>query len=106
MPTITLVRGDQKYFLEFEIRDADSQIVDITGSSITLKLQKYGESTLTLSKVGSILDGPAGLCQVHIATELVNKWGEYSAELEIRWPTGKILTAPEIYVKILKDLPR
>jgi len=108
MPTLTLVRGDQNYFLEFEVKDADGEIVDITGCSIGFKLQKYGQCTLTLDKAGSVVDGTLGLCQVFIATELTNTMGEFYAELEIRWYGGdpKILTAPDIYVKILKDLPR
>lgn len=106
MPTFTLVRGDRNYYLEFEVRDADGEIVDLSGCSIGFKMQRYNQSTLTIDKAGSVLNGTLGLCQVLIQEELVNKWGEYHAELEIRWPSGKILTAPDIYVKILKDLPR
>lgn len=108
MPSLTLVRGDQNYFIEFEVRDADGVIVDITGCSIGFHMQRYGDSTLTLNKAGTISTGSGtlGLVRVFIATELVNKSGEHYSELEIRWPSGKILTAPDIYVKILKDLPR
>lgn len=105
MPTLTLVRGDKNYYLEFEVRDADGTVVDITGASVTFKMQKYGQSTLTLDKGGSIVNGTSGLCQVLIATELVSTYGEFLAELQITWPTNKVLTAPNIYVKILKDLP-
>ncbi len=106
MPKITLVRGDQNYYIEFEVKDLDGKTVDLTNASIGFQMQKYGECTLSLDKEGSILNGTLGLCQVLIETELVNKSGEFHAQLEIRWPTGKILTAPEIYVKILQDLPR
>ena len=106
MPTLTLVRGDVNYILEFEVRDADGDIVDITGCSIGFKMQKYGLSTLGLDKPGYVVTGASGICQVLIASELQNVNGEYHAELEIRWQSGKILTAPNIYVKILKDLPR
>lgn len=106
MPSLTLVRGDKTYFLEFEVRDADGEIVDLSYCGIDFKMQKYGEATLTLDKSGSIVNGTLGICQILIAEELVNKAGEFYAELQITWPTGKILTAPNIYVKILKDLPR
>jgi len=69
-------------------------------------MQKYDESTLTLSKAGSVVSGSLGICEVYIAEELVSRDGEYFAELEIRWTTGKVLTAPSISVKVLKDLPR
>jgi len=106
LPTLTLVEGDCNYFLEFEVRDADGEIVDLSGCSIGFKMQRYGDSTLTLDKAGQIADGPNGICQIMIETELTNKFGEFYAELEIRWPGGKILTAPNIYCKILRQLPR
>lgn len=106
MPVLTLVRGDRNYLLEFEVRDADGEIVDLSGCSLGFKMQKYGESTLTLDKAGTVVNGTLGLCQILISDELMEKSGEYYAELEIRWPDAKILTAPDIFVKILRDLPR
>lgn len=105
MPELILVRGNQNYYLEFEVRDADGEIVDLTGTSIGFKMQKYGESTLTIDKAGSVISGTLGLCQVLVATELVNKSGEFIAELIIQWDS-KILSAPDINVKVLKSLPR
>lgn len=106
MPTLQLMRGDANYYIEFEVRDQEGDIVDVTGCSIGFKMQRYGESTLTISKQGSVLNGTLGLCQVLIASELANKAGEFFAELEIRWQSNKKLTAPNIYIKVLKDLPR
>lgn len=107
MPSLTLVRGDRVYYLEFEVRDADGDLVDLTGCSIGFKMQKYGETSLTLNKSGQVIaPGSLGVCQILIEDELTNVSGEFIAELEIRWPSGKILTAPDIYVKILSDLPR
>jgi len=80
--------------------------VDITNSSIGFKMQKYSQSTLTIDKAGSVYDGTLGLCQILIENELINTSGEFIAELEIRWTTGKILSAPDISVKVVKDLPR
>jgi len=99
------VRGDHDYLLEFEIRDADGEIVNITNCTPRFKMQRYGESTLTLDKEGFIVNGTLGLCQVLIEDELLNKSGEFYAEVQITWTSGKVLTAPNINVKILKDLP-
>lgn len=106
MPSLTLVRGDSNYFLEFEVRDADGEIVNLTSCSVIFKMQRYGESTLTLNKSGNVVNGTLGIAQVFIQEELANKSGEFHCELEIHWSNGKILTAPEIYCKVLKDLPR
>jgi len=108
MPSLELVRGDRNYYLEFEVKNSDGSIIDITGCTVSFKMQKYGESTLTLDKEGSVPDGcgTLGLCQVFIQEELVNKSGEYSCELQISWSYGRVLTSPMITAKILKDLPR
>jgi len=107
MPKLTLVRNDKNYFIELEVKEASGDAVDLSGSTVLFQLQKYGESTLTMSKTGTVLSpGSLGLCQIYIASELINKSGEFIAELEITWPSGKVLTAPEISVKVLKDLPR
>lgn len=107
MPSLTLIRNDKNYYLTLEVREADGSLVNLTGSTVLFKLQKYGSSTLLMEKEGSVVSpGSLGLCQVYIASELVSKDGEFIAELEITWPSGKVLTAPEINVKILKDLPR
>lgn len=106
LPNLTLVRGDSNYFLEFEVLDADGEIVNLTGCSLRFKAQRYNESTLTLDIGGNVVNGTLGICQCFVGTQLSNKEGEFIAELQITWPTGKILTAPNISLKILKDLPR
>lgn len=106
MPSITLVKGDANYILEFTVTDANGDNVDITGASVIFKMQKYNQSTLTLNKAGSVTNGTLGYCQILIGTELVNKSGRYRCELEIEWSYGMLLTAPEINCTILKDLPK
>lgn len=106
MPEITWVRNDQNFYQEFDIADYLGETVDITGCSIGLKLQRYGSGNLVVNKQCEVLDGTLGLCRVFIEDEIKSLSGEFAAELEIRWPSGKILTAPDIFVKILKDLPR
>jgi hypothetical protein len=105
MATITLVRGDKNYYLEFEVRDAEGKIVDLTNCTVRFKMQKYNAPSLVIDKVGTVVDGTNGLCQVMIGEELINESGEFKAELEITWPTGQVLTAPNIFVRVLKDLP-
>jgi len=106
MVSLTLVRSDQNYYLEFEIRDSDGEIVNIEGCSVRFKMQRYGENVLTLDKEGKIVNGSLGLCQVLIENELASLSGEFHAEVQITWLSGKVLTVPSINVKILKDLPR
>jgi len=106
MPELILVRGDKNYIIEFEVRDAEGNIVDLSEvTGIKFKMKKYGATSLTIDKSASVVPpGTQGLCQVLIETELLNEYGEYYAELEITWTGDKVLTAPNIFVKVLKDL--
>lgn len=110
MPTLTLVRGDKNFYIELAVRDVDGSTVDITGCSMRFKMQKYGLSQIAVDKEASVYSGTLGLARVLIEDEIQNISGEYYAELEIHFPpldsTGKVLTAPDIYVKIMKDIPR
>lgn len=106
MTSLTLMRNDREYFIEFEVKDSDGDVVDITGSNIYFKLQKYGSSTLTMNKLCSIVNGTAGICRIYIYDELVDESGDFHAELEVQWSSGKKLTAPSISIQVLKDLPR
>ena len=104
MPKITLVRNDRNFPFQVEILDAEGDIVDITNSSLTLKVQSYRNSEDNFSISGTIINGTLGLAQFFFTDELVNRSGEYRAEVEIEWTSGKILTVPELVFKILKDL--
>ena len=107
MAQLVLVRGDKNFLLEFSVLEADGEIVDLTGASIDFRMQRYGESTLTLDKAGEVTNGTLGLCQVKIEQELVDLSGEFFAELQITWiAEGKVLTVPGISIKVLKDLPK
>lgn len=106
MPTLTLIKGDSGYIIEFQVKDADGNIVDIEGCSVLFNIQKYGSSTLLFSLPGTVTNGTLGYCQFEVGTSLANASGAYSAEIQIEWGSGKILTVPNLSVKVLKDLPR
>ena len=106
MVSLTLVRSDKNYYLEFEVRDSSGKIVNISSCTIRFKMQRYGSPSLIIDKEGKVTSGSLGLCQVYIEDELLNLSGEFFAEVQITWSSGKVLTAPSINVKILKDLPR
>lgn len=106
MPTITWVGGDRNFPEEIQIKDVDGQVVDITGCQLIFKVQAYGDLTDTFQISGSISVGTLGLVIFQIGTEIVDRSGEYYGEVEIEWPAGKILTAPNIFIHILKDLPK
>lgn len=106
MANIVLVRNDRNYYLDFDVKDSSGRVLDLTGSSIHFAMQRYGEKTLTLDKAGEVVNGTLGTCRVFIEDEL-NREGEYFAELQITWLSeGKVLTIPDIGIKVLRDLPK
>jgi len=80
--------------------------VDITGCQLTLKVQAYNDLSDTFQISGSVSVGSLGLAIFQVENQIVGRSGEYYAEIEVEWPSGKVLTAPDIFIHIKKDLPR
>jgi hypothetical protein len=107
MASLTLVRGDANYSIEFLVLDSNGDIVNLTNSSVVFKVQQYGHSTLLFQKEGTIVNATLGICEIPIGDEFKTVAGEFYAELQITWlPENKTLTVPDINIKVLKDLPR
>ena len=105
MTQITLVRGDKNYVLDFTIYDMDGEKVNLVGSStIILKLKSYANGTLT-QIIGQVVDPPSnGEVRFPVVEEFLSAVGEFKAEIEIAYAGGKVITAPNISVKIIADL--
>jgi len=106
MTEIKLVRGDKNYYLQFTIYDSDNNLVDLSDvTSITLNIKKDGASSLFASISGEIEgDGTTGQCSFPIGTTFLTETGEFKAEIEITYSSGKVITAPGIRIKVIPDL--
>jgi len=103
---LVLVKGDANFNLKFTIYDQDDTLVDLSNSIPYLKIQKYGESTVAVTYTGnSISTGTAGQCTIPVSTVSLDE-GDYIAEIEIVYSTGKILTVPDIEVLVKEQLPK
>lgn len=105
MTEITIIRGDVNFILDFTIYDADNEIVNLTGvSSIKLKFKSYEDGSV-ISITGTVVDPPtAGEAQFPVLEEFKSITGEYKAEIEITYLSGKIITAPNISIKVIPDI--
>jgi len=102
---ITIVRNDVNFLLEFTIKDTDDKVVDLTGvSAIVLKFRKYNTTVTPTSITGSVVSATAGTCQFDVGTNFQSITGEYKAEIQITYGSGKIITAPNITIKVIEDL--
>jgi len=118
MTEVLVVRNDTKYPLQFELRNADGDIIDLTGSStILLKIQKDNQDSLWCTIQGTALQPPtAGIVSFTINQEFieggdsgkfVNVVGKYSAEIEVFYlSSGQTITATDIHIECIPDLPK
>jgi len=85
---LLLVRGDTRPTLRCTVRDKTGVIVPITGATPRLYVRKTGETTVRLTKVGTVVDGPNGVFDItRAATDYdagaIDAEGSYQGEFEI-----------------------
>lgn len=105
MTEIKIVRGDRKFVLDFTIYDADGLIVNLTGcETVKLKYKNYEDGTVG-EIIGSVVGDPAnGEVQFLVEDQFANVTGEFKAEIEITYTSGKIITAPGLVIKVIPDI--
>lgn len=106
MTSITVFKGDKQYDINFNLQDANGNVIDITGATLVLKAQKEGKVALKFSGAMSILSGPAGTCKYTVQATDFDDIGRYYAEIEITFTDGKIITLGDIVINCVSDLPK
>jgi len=105
MTEVEIVRNDKNFILDFTIYDLDNEPVDLANvSSIIFKFESYEDGTVT-SISGEVIDEAGGEAQFFVEDEFVDiSLGNYKAEIQITYVSGKVLTAPNIILKVIRDL--
>jgi hypothetical protein len=106
---VEIVQNDKSFDLNFTVKNASNTIVDLTGlSAIKLKVQKYETATLFCTISGVVVaPATAGTCKFTVGNEFVGSCvGDYIAEIEITYTNGQVITAPDIKIKVISDLPK
>ena len=105
MTEVKVVRNDTKFLLDFTIYDLDNNIVDLSDvSTISLKFKSYADGTVTTISGSPVGDGSGGEVQFLVLDEFKGITGNFKAEIELIFSDGKILTAPNIVLKVIPDL--
>lgn len=105
MAEIELIRNDTQFDIPFEIDDADGADVSLTDSEVRFKMWSTGASACKINGICTITEAAEGKCKYAIQDNDLDTTGIYTAELEITYTSGKIITASGITVKILEDGP-
>lgn len=105
MSDIELIRNDVGFDIEFEVDDADGVDVDLTDSTVKFKMWKAGASTCKINSSCTLTTPAEGKCKYTVQSDDLDTAGDYEAELEITYTSGKIITASGITVKIKEDAP-
>lgn len=104
MTEVQLVRGDKNYVIKFTIYDSDNNVLSLENvDSVVFKYKDYanGEVKSITGTVLNPLNGEVGFLITNQFDEVV---GEFKAEIEITYKDGKVLTAPNIVLKVIPDI--
>ena len=103
MGKIEIVRGDRNFYLEFTILDSDGNVLDLTNATPRLKWKNYEDGTV-YEIVGDLVEPKEGTCRFFVEDQFVGVTGEFKAEIEITYSDGRVITAPNLSIKVIPDL--
>lgn len=109
--TLNLVTGDTLPALTLTLRDSNTAAsgktldandpntwapINITGGSVSVFVRLVGESTLTATLTGSIIDGANGRVLITFTSTTFPDAGTYEGEIQITFSGGGIQTVDEL----------
>lgn len=106
MTIIDVFQNDVLYDINFTLRDANDDVIDITGAALLFKAQKERATSLKFGSPMSIVVGTAGTCKYNVASGQFDSPGKYYSEIEITFVGGKVVTLGDIIVNVKPELPR
>lgn len=88
--TVKVVRGDTRPTLEFVCTNELGVVVVITGSTPRFRIRRKGATTVLLTRICTVTDGPNGKCTFAWAAAdwnagVLDAAGHYEGELEVTY---------------------
>lgn len=102
---IEVVRNDKLFELIFEIDNADNTDLDLTDATVLFKAWMEGEDTNQITGTCTITEATEGKCKYLVQDGDLDRSGDFFAELEVTYTSGKVITASGIKMRILDDAP-
>lgn len=102
---IEIVEGDKAYDLNFTLQDYNGNAINLSGSTLSLKVQKEHETTLKFTGSMTIVSAANGTCKYTVQETDFDAPGTYDAEIEITNGT-QIVTYSNIKIYVKPQLPK
>jgi hypothetical protein len=109
--TLNLVTGDTLPELTFTMKDSNTAApgmnldennsatwapINVTGSTVTLRLRELGSTTVKTSLTCTVTDGTAGKVATDFPAGTLDTAGTFEGELELVFPNGGIQTVNDL----------
>ena len=107
MPSVSVVKGDWGYYLNFNVTYSSGSSYDLTDQTVTLKIADPSSSTNLITATCEIVNATSGQCryQMTAVNSALLSCQIYKAELEIKAGSATTFTVPNLYIKVVTDMP-
>lgn len=95
---------NDNYPIKITINKNKTEVMDITGATITMKIANATGTAIELTKVATLLDAPNGLAEFTFLTTDFNTVGQFKYEIELLSGSGIQYTVATGTFKIHQDL--
>ena len=103
--SLNVVEGDYGYDLEFKVYDAEDNVVDLTGATVTIKIYEPGASSSRVSSTAEVTDPTQGECKYTVQEGDFDEAGKvYHVELELDYG-NKVITAKGVTITVVSEAP-
>lgn len=101
---IEVVQDNKLYDLNFTLKNSDDTVIDLTDSTILFKVQGQDTDTIKFSGSMTIVSAAAGTCKYNVANGDFDTVGKHTAQIQVTYSGGQIVTIPGIVVHVLPKL--
>ena len=103
--TMDVVQGDTKYPLQFTLQDSTGAAIDLTGTTVSIKVQQFGGDGVKFTGTLTVDTPASGICHYDVQATDFDAEGRYRAEITITYPSGETLSYVNIVIVAAPKLP-
>ena len=101
--TIQVTQNDKGYKLNFTVKDADGEVVDLTGKTLVFQVAEKVTFTEKFAGACVIVSGTAGTCSYLVATGNFDTVNNYYGSLQMT-DSDDIQSTRRFEIEVVKEL--